>query len=423
MKMGKLCPHFMPPSYKITDEKTDSIWDHATNVQGLVRHRKSGRYYARFKVHGRRTMKTLKTKVWSTAKLRLADELAKAEKQRAKPGRVVEVTDVRMGHLLDRLDACYESVNLVEKTRTSHRTTMTVLNDQWHACHGVELRDAKPASITQDVVADFANHLSSKAYQRVRNNGAKSKRRGYGAVTVNKVLGALHRSLRIGYEEQLIQEIPFQITPETGPALKRPVRQRHLQLPSSLEMRKLFASMRDAGDRLPPQDEGHHELREYVLRRAAQSADLAEFMAYSGARIGEAVVWRWEDDLGNYIYIRGTKTESSRDRRVPKIPAMRDLLERMQVRWAAEGRETQGRVFDVTECREALASACRRIGVPRLTHHMLRHVFATMCIESGVDIPTVSRWLGHSDGGALAMKTYGHLRMEHSVEAAKKVRF
>jgi hypothetical protein len=30
-------------------------------------------------------------------------------------------------------------------------------------------------------------------------------------------------------------------------------------------------------------------------------------------------------------------------------------------------------------------------------------LFATRCIESGVDIPTVSRWLGHKDGGALAM--------------------
>jgi hypothetical protein len=40
-----------------------------------------------------------------------------------------------------------------------------------------------------------------------------------------------------------------------------------------------------------------------------------------------------------------------------------------------------------------------------------------------VDIPTVSRWLGHKDGGALAMKVYGHLRNEHSLAAAKKVTF
>jgi len=57
------------------------------------------------------------------------------------------------------------------------------------------------------------------------------------------------------------------------------------------------------------------------------------------------------------------------------------------------------------------------------THHDLRHLFATRCIESGVDIPTVSRWLGHKDGGALAMKTYGHLRDQHSTNMAQKVVF
>lgn len=67
--------------------------------------------------------------------------------------------------------------------------------------------------------------------------------------------------------------------------------------------------------------------------------------------------------------------------------------------------------------------AAKKIGITRMTHHDLRHFFATICIESGVDIPTVSRWLGHKDGGALAMKTYGHLRREHSLAQAQKVSF
>jgi site-specific recombinase XerC len=61
--------------------------------------------------------------------------------------------------------------------------------------------------------------------------------------------------------------------------------------------------------------------------------------------------------------------------------------------------------------------------IPRITHRDLRHLFATRCIESGVDIPTVSRWLGHKDGGALAMRVYGHLRDQHSAEMAQKVTF
>jgi integrase len=77
----------------------------------------------------------------------------------------------------------------------------------------------------------------------------------------------------------------------------------------------------------------------------------------------------------------------------------------------------------VGKCNEALTRGCKAIGISRLTHHDLRHLFATRCIESGVDIPTVSRWLGHKDGGALAMKTYGHLRNEHSQAMAQKVKF
>jgi integrase len=67
--------------------------------------------------------------------------------------------------------------------------------------------------------------------------------------------------------------------------------------------------------------------------------------------------------------------------------------------------------------------AARIVGMERITHHDLRHLFATRCIESGVDIPTVSRWLGHKDGGALAMRVYGHLRDHHSTAMAQKVSF
>ena len=56
-------------------------------------------------------------------------------------------------------------------------------------------------------------------------------------------------------------------------------------------------------------------------------------------------------------------------------------------------------------------------------HHEFRHLLATRVAESGLDIPTASRWLGHQDGGALCMKTYGHLRDEHSTNEAMKVSF
>jgi integrase len=103
------------------------------------------------------------------------------------------------------------------------------------------------------------------------------------------------------------------------------------------------------------------------------------------------------------------------------IPDMRQMLGRMRSERADEPAEAG--VMRVHECQKAMDNAARRVGMKRITHHDLRHLFATRCIESGVDIPTVSRWLGHKDGGALAMRVYGHLRDQHSVNMAQRVTF
>jgi integrase len=34
--------------------------------------------------------------------------------------------------------------------------------------------------------------------------------------------------------------------------------------------------------------------------------------------------------------------------------------------------------------------ACKKMGIARITHHDLRHLFSTRCNESGVDIPSVT---------------------------------
>lgn len=136
------------------------------------------------------------------------------------------------------------------------------------------------------------------------------------------------------------------------------------------------------------------------------------------------IEWRDVDFEAGEIIIRGdpeTGTKNWTVRRVPLIPDARGLFGRM--RSERRGEPLEAKVFRVGECQKALDRACKKVGADRITHHDLRHLFATRCIESGVDIPTVSRWLGHKDGGALAMKTYGHLRREHSIAQAQRVSF
>jgi hypothetical protein len=53
-------------------EKSEKTWER-TNVTNLVRNGQSGTYYARVKVNGKEKWRTLKTKVFTVAKLRLGD--------------------------------------------------------------------------------------------------------------------------------------------------------------------------------------------------------------------------------------------------------------------------------------------------------------------------------------------------------------
>ena len=149
------------------------------------------------------------------------------------------------------------------------------------------------------------------------------------------------------------------------------------------------------------------------------------FLAYSGCRLSEAKQVHWSDvnlERG-FITVHSVKTRKANDapktRNVPIIGDMKVLLSRL----AAKTHSPQDLVCQVGECEKSLTRACRLLKIARITHHDLRHLFATRCIEAGVDIPTVSRWLGHNDGGALAMRVYGHLRDTHSAEMAQKVHF
>ena len=151
-----------------------------------------------------------------------------------------------------------------------------------------------------------------------------------------------------------------------------------------------------------------------------------QVLAFTGCRVGEAreIAWRDVEFEAGEVVVRGdanTGTKNWELRRVPLIPDARELFKRMRTERADE--PLDAKVFAVRECQKALDRACKKVTADRMTHHDLRHLFATRCIESGVDIPTVSRWLRHKDGGALAMKVYGHLRNEHSIAQAQRVAF
>lgn len=57
-------------------------------------------------------------------------------------------------------------------------------------------------------------------------------------------------------------------------------------------------------------------------------------------------------------------------------------------------------------------------GLEHIRFHDLRHTFATMALQNGVDVKTVSTMLGHYDAG-FTLRTYTHATRQKQDEAAR----
>jgi integrase len=352
-----------------------------TGHRNLIRH-KSGRYYARAFAGGKEVWQSLKTSHYSVARARLA-EFLKEHRGRASNGNGGVSAKMAFGEAaaihLRNLD---NNLRIKPSTRDYWRRRLLALIKSWPGLNETEVR-----KITQVACKEWASTYAKKASPTNYNN----------------TIALLRHVLAIAIEAGVLYSNP-------AAALKRAaIRGKEIALPSTDKFNALLAEMRNGRSRYSP-----------------HCADFASGLAFTGCRVGEVreIAWRDVDFDAGEIVVRGdvnTGTKNWELRRVPLIPDARALFQRMRTERVSDSLDAK--VFRVGECQKALDRACKKVGADRITHHDLRHLFATRCIESGVDIPTVSRWLGHKDGGALAMKTYGHLRREHSIAQAQRVSF
>jgi len=355
-------------------------WE-STGTQNLIRYRPSGTYFARFKIGRKPFRKTLKTQSLTTAKLRLGDMLrqhrAKYEAGNALQNGKMTFTQAMRAYL----DAVQSNVSLKPASKRYRQMLSNFIVKTWP-----ELKQADIRKINERDCQRWLYQFQQR----------------YAPTVVNNSIGTLRAIFHVAVDAGARFENP-------AVHLKRvKIRQKHLQLPSREEFERFVKTIETAG--------------------APQSADcaaLVKFLAYTGLRISESwfVTWRDVDFQRKQLLVRGGDTGTKNDelRVVPFIPQLEEMLVEMRKQRANE--PSTAHVMRVKECQKSMDRAARVVGIHRITHHDLRHLFATVCIENGVDIPTVSRWLGHKDGGALCMKTYGHYREAHSLAQAQRVAF
>ena len=70
--------------------------------------------------------------------------------------------------------------------------------------------------------------------------------------------------------------------------------------------------------------------------------------------------------------------------------------------------------------RQYLLDVIQKAGLEPIRLHDLRHTFATLALQNGVDIRTVSGMLGHADPG-FTLRTYTHTADPQQVRAANTI--
>jgi integrase len=140
--------------------------------------------------------------------------------------------------------------------------------------------------------------------------------------------------------------------------------------------------------------------------QAQHVRDLVEGLAFSGLRIGEARRLKAEHvDLQDQILriVEGV-AEKGGIRTVP-INHPRQLALFTRLHAEANG----GNIFKVQAADRSLERACADAKQPKLTHHGLRHFFASWLLLQDINLSVVAEILGHHDNGVLAAKLYCHV--------------
>jgi integrase len=162
---------------------------------------------------------------------------------------------------------------------------------------------------------------------------------------------------------------------------------------------------------------------------------LFAFLAYIGARKGEALGLCWPDvDLkGQFVTIRhsydGT-TKSGRHRTVPIPPELVQILKEYKLADPWNGGpqllvfpNDSGNMWSKNaRLSEVLWLACDRCNLPRIRVHDLRHTYAAFYLMSGGNLYDLQKNLGHHSV-AFTAEVYGHLSADHRIREAARVSY
>ena len=277
------------------------------------------------------------------------------------------------------------------------------------------------AKIYQHIIPELGkiplNQLAQKDlqqfYARMKTGGRLIRTEQFGKGLSDSMVRGLHAACRSALEKAVQEEL-IRTNPAVGCKLP-PKRGREMQVLSPEELQRFL---------IQAQAEGYYEL--FLL-------DLC-----TGLRRGELLALQWDDldfktgtltvnkqvyEVKGQLQVSVPKTRASIRRLVLPpgvVEVLRAYRETVDSRWMFPSPVKEDMPMTPGAVRRRLQIILERAGCKRIRFHDLRHTFATLSLESGMDVKTLSAMLGHVSA-ATTLDIYTHVTGDMQSEAAAKI--
>ena len=367
------------------------------NGEGSIRKRKDGRWEGRYTAgHDPETGKAIYKSVLGRSQAEVKEKL----KQAIEETQALDVTKAGKYTVGEWMEVWFQDYAKIKVRPSSHQTYQGYIQNHIRPNIG----DIPLEKLTSLDLQKFYKKLLTTG--RVDRVEAKGQPKGLSAKTVRNIHQILSSALKLAQEQRLILTNPAE-----GCALPR-VEHQEMKTLTTVQLASFFREARESGV---------FEL--YYLELA------------TGLRRGELLGLKWEDidlERGDLRVRRQVSRINGEVVEAPlktknayrTLPLAEDTVSVLKEQRRKVGNSPwvfpspNGGPISPDSVLHMLHRVLKRAGLPKVRFHDLRHTFATLALQNGVDVKTVSGMLGHFSAG-FTLDTYAHITSAAQRQAAK----
>ena len=367
------------------------------NGEGSIRKRKDGRWEGRYTAgHDPETGKAIYKNVLGRSQAEVKEKL----KQAIEETQALDVTKAGKYTVGEWMEVWFQDYAKIKVRPSSHQTYQGYIQNHIRPNIG----DIPLEKLTSLDLQKLYKKLLAQG--RVDRLEAKGQPKGLSAKTVRNIHQILSSALKLAQEQRLILTNPAE-----GCALPR-VEHQEMKTLTTVQLAFFFREARESGV---------FEL--YYLELA------------TGLRRGELLGLKWEDidlERGDLRVRRQVSRINGEVVEAPlktknayrTLPLAEDTVSVLKEQRRKVGNSPwvfpspNGGPISPDSVLHMLHRVLKRAGLPKVRFHDLRHTFATLALQNGVDVKTVSGMLGHFSAG-FTLDTYAHITSAAQRQAAK----